>query len=273
MIKRPGLVFATVLVALLGFSQNLLGADECTERLWLDQIHSGTWQLADFEQNQQQAPLPDIMADAYGALAPLGASIAAGQFTELNRSALRSGLEASYKRWQQQTSKHPIGLYAGMLLTSTLGRLELIEHNYLAAWGYGREMLELADTLAMKQPEDRRIDLFRATHAYHSGRVPWILRPLVQMLNLPRDVDVAIGEIEALVEKSTALAPEAARILLTELKVRDRPACRYVSLINTLASRYPQNIQFRQLQSIENERCDVESMENSIELVLLPPCN
>lgn len=244
---------------------------DCAERQWVDRLYSGDWRDEDFAWLISRAPLPPLMESAYRALAPLTALNPEASLDAVDLESARKRLRAVYDQWRALPEPGADELYAALIVSSTLARIELNQHHYLAAWRFGRIMLEIAEDFRARFPGDSRPVMFQQMHAYHSGRAPTVLRPLVHLLGMPSDSKAAVVAVEKFATESTALAPEAARVLLAEIKPRDRKPCRYLRLADDLVRTYPANQYFHWLRWRERNRCPYTSSQVNMELPGLAP--
>jgi hypothetical protein len=232
----------------------------CGERQRLDEILNvdpAVWEAPLFAPEHTVHPLHrmydiiDIWAVAvaigdYAGAQALGVDI----FPELERLFEQVDVAADATR--------PETIYTRLVVSAMLARIALVDHDFLTALRYGRVAIDDTHLLAETRPGDPRAGFFLGLYHYYTGAAPLLLRGVGMLAGVRGDRAQGTQRLEDAVLSNQPLAPEAARVLLEEVRERDRPVCRYLPLAKDLAATYPDNYRFHWFVERERARCDAD---------------
>jgi hypothetical protein len=146
--------------------------------------------------------------------------------------------------------------YARLLIGATLAKVSLVGHRWIDAVRYGTIARDEAQRLAELEDGDERAGFFLGLYEYYTGIAPFWLRGVGQLVGVDGDPGRGMSLLEEALRNDIALAPEAARVLLEEVRPEDRPRCRYLRLAEDLARYYPRNDRFKWYVERERHSCD-----------------
>lgn len=133
-------------------------------------------------------------------------------------------------------------------------RLLMEQHHWIRAYRYGhsaRRMLEQLNNDAPTEDAYVMMGLFD----YYTGSVPRGLKWLTVLLDFSGDTRRGIRYLERAVEHAPTAAPEAARVLLKEVRHQDAATCRYLPLADLVVRQFPNNPSFRRIRHRYQLRC------------------
>ncbi len=143
--------------------------------------------------------------------------------------------------------------FRGLILLARGNKLQA----YQAAWR-GRNMLE---DLVGSHPELADAYVVLGIYEYFTGSAPPAERRKLRLAGMDGDAALGVSYLEQAIEQAPVMAPEAARILLMEVKRDETESCRYVPLARDMARRYPHNRPLQLLARVVALECRVAREE------------
>ncbi len=143
--------------------------------------------------------------------------------------------------------------FRGLILLARGNKLQA----YQAAWR-GRNMLE---DLVGSHPELADAYVVLGIYEYFTGSAPSAERRKLRLAGMDGDAALGVSYLEQAVEQAPVMAPEAARLLLMEVKGDETESCRYVPLAREMARRYPHNRPLQLLARVKALECRVAREE------------
>ncbi len=125
-----------------------------------------------------------------------------------------------------------------------IARLYLQQQKWLKAYRYGRKARDGLRDLIKQYPNQEDAYLVLGLYEYHTGSVSPFWKWLTAMIDLSGDAQLGIQYIERAVQNAPVVAPEAARVLLTEVKSSRPQVCDYLTLAQYMREHYSSNPQF-----------------------------
>ena len=130
------------------------------------------------------------------------------------------------------------------LARAFIARTYLQQKKWFKAYGYGRQARDGLRDLIEQHPNQEDAYLVLGLYEYHTGSVSPFWKWIMALLDLSGDAQLGIQYIERAVQKAPVVAPEAARVLLTEIKSSPPQVCDYQPLAQTMREYYGSNPQF-----------------------------
>lgn len=125
-----------------------------------------------------------------------------------------------------------------------IARLYLQQKKWFKAYRYGRRARDELRALVEQHPDQEDAYLVLGLYEYYAGSVSPFWKWLTAIIDLSGDAQLGIQYLERAVQYAPVVAPEAARVLLTETRLSLPQACDYLSLAQHMRDRYATNPQF-----------------------------
>ena len=125
-----------------------------------------------------------------------------------------------------------------------IARLYLQQHKWFKAYRYGRKARDGLRELIEQHPNQEDAYLVLGLYEYYAGSVSPFWKWLTALIDLSGDAELGIEYLERATQNAPVVAPEAARVLLTETKPSPPQGCDYLPLAQTMRDRYGSNPQF-----------------------------
>ena len=125
-----------------------------------------------------------------------------------------------------------------------IARLYLQQKKWFKAYRYGRQARDGLRDLIETHPEQEDAYLVLGLYEYYAGSVSPFWKWFTALIDLSGDAQLGIQYIERAVQNAPVVAPEAARVLLTEIKRSPPQVCDYISLAHYMRDHYTANPQF-----------------------------
>ncbi len=128
---------------------------------------------------------------------------------------------------------------------------------YQAAWR-GRNLLQ---DLVASHPELADAYVVLGIYEYFTGSAPPEERRKLRLAGMDGDAALGVQYLEQAIAEAPVMAPEAARLLLMEVKRDEAQSCRYVPLAQEMARRYRHNRPLQLLARVVALECRVAREE------------
>lgn len=125
-----------------------------------------------------------------------------------------------------------------------VARIYMKQKKWFKAYRYGRRARDGLRELIAQHPEREDAYLVLGLYEYHAGTVPSIWKWAAAMLDFSGDAQLGIQYLERAIQNAPIVAPEAARVLLTEIKPPQPRACDYLPLAQYMREHYGTNLRF-----------------------------
>lgn len=230
---------------------------ECRARYRLEAILNGGVRVApSFEVDR--GPAAPVVMRMYDIIDHWAVAVALGDYEGARTFADRvlRHLAVLLAEIDARPSDDPDTAYARLSVSATAARVALVAGEWLEALHHGRIARESAAWLEARRPGDTRVRFFRGLLEYYAGVAPMWVRGLGAFSGVDGDPERGLALLEETVRSNNALAPEAARVLLEEVRRKHRPECRYLPLAGDLAASFPRNFRFQWYVERERERCE-----------------
>ena len=143
-----------------------------------------------------------------------------------------------------------------------VARLLMEQHHWIGAYRYGHGARQILTQLIQKHPQMEDAYVAMGLFDYYTGSVPVGLKWLTLLLDFSGDTRRGIRYLERAVEHAPTTAPEAARVLLNEVRHQDAETCRYLPLADQLVRHFPNNPGFRRIRQRYQHRCTATPLES-----------
>ena len=157
--------------------------------------------------------------------------------------ALHTVIEQESQSLQANPAQPERQLSLGMA-QALIARMYLIQKKWLKAYNYGRKARDGLRDLIEQHPDREDAYLVLGLYEYHAGSVPALWKWFAAMIDLSGDAQLGFQYIERAIQKAPVVAPEAARVLLTEIRASHPLACDYLPLAQHMRDHYGGNPQF-----------------------------
>ncbi len=172
------------------------------------------------------------------------ASAATKSAAEATATAALEGVVARSRRELAATPGQPQWRLSLGLAQAFLARLYMKQKKWFDAYRNGRAARDGLAELVTAHPELEDAYLVLGLFEYHTGSVPAGLKWLIALLDFSGDRELGIRYLERATQHARAAAPEAARVLLREVKLPAPRACDYLPLARRMREDYAPNPQF-----------------------------
>jgi tetratricopeptide (TPR) repeat protein len=125
-----------------------------------------------------------------------------------------------------------------------VARIYMQQKKWFKAYRYGRRARDGLRELVAQHPEREDAYLVLGLYEYHAGTIPPIWKWAAAMLDFAGDAQLGIQYLERAIQNAPIVAPEAARVLLTEIKPPQSQACDYLPLAQYMREHYGTNLRF-----------------------------
>lgn len=239
--------------------------DECRARSRLDLILNAGIDVTPGSVGREETT-PSIALRVYDIIDPFAVAVAIGDYESARMFGDRvverlkalfaevSGISATV------SGDDPARQYARLVVGAAIARVSLVDYRWLDAVRYGAIARDGARALAGHPEYGEHARFYLGLYEYYTAVAPMWVRGLGYLGGVVGDRRTGLDLLEETVNSNNALAPEAARVLLEEVRERDRPNCRYLPLAADLAASYPHNYRFRWYLERERARCEDEGI-------------
>ncbi|WP_455209751.1 hypothetical protein [Kaarinaea lacus] len=228
----------------LAFACDAPLARQVADLLVANKVESANLLLDEFEQQQPNHPMLGLYRGAVLWAQSQNASKEdqpAAQQKAID--AMQQVIERDLQALQEDPAEPERQLSLGMA-QAFIARLYLQQNKWFKAYRYGRKARDGLRDLIAQYPDQEDAYLILGLYEYHTGSVSPFWKWVTAMIDLSGDAQLGVQYIERAVQNAPVVAPEAARVLLTEVKSSRPQVCDYLSLAQLMREHYGSNPQF-----------------------------